>query len=80
ETGKDADVVLWENYPLSSYAQVRTTWIDGEVVFDIDRDMAMQTEMAAEKARLKEMLGEADEAEGGAGRNRAGNPGNRGNR
>ena len=25
EAGKDADVVLWENYPLSSFAKVRTT-------------------------------------------------------
>jgi imidazolonepropionase-like amidohydrolase len=80
EAGKDADVVLWENYPLSSYAQVRTTWIDGDVVFDIDRDMAMREEVAAEKARLKEMLGEADEAENGPQRNMAGNPGNGSNR
>jgi len=56
EVGKDADVVLWENYPLSSYAKVRTTFIDGEVVFDVDRDMEMRTQMAAEKDRLREML------------------------
>ena len=61
EAGKDADIVLWENYPLSSYARVRTTYIDGEVVFDIDADMAMRAEIAAEKAELREMLGEADE-------------------
>ncbi|MYE34333.1 MAG: amidohydrolase family protein, partial [Gemmatimonadales bacterium] len=63
EAGKDADIVLWENYPLSSYARVRTTYIDGEVVFDVDADMAMRVEIAAEKAELREMLGEADEGD-----------------
>ncbi len=58
EVGKDADVVLWENYPLSSYAKVQTTYVDGEIVFDVDRDREMRTQMAAEKDRLREMLGE----------------------
>ena len=61
EAGKDADIVLWENYPLSSYARVRTTYIDGEVVFDIDADMAMRAEIEAEKAELRELLGESDD-------------------
>ncbi|MDX1395462.1 MAG: amidohydrolase [Gemmatimonadota bacterium] len=81
EAGKDADVVLWENYPLSSYARVRTTWVDGNVVFDIDQDMAMRQRIAAEKAELREMLGEGDTANGGRGRrNMAGGPGNGGYR
>ena len=63
EAGKDADIVLWENYPLSSYAKVRTTYIEGEVMFDIDADMAMRAEIEAEKAELREMLGEADDPE-----------------
>ncbi len=74
EPGKDADVVLWENYPLSSYAKVRTTYIDGEVVFDIDGDMAMRAEIEAEKQRLREVL---DMSEDGpeAGSGRRGGPG-----
>jgi imidazolonepropionase-like amidohydrolase len=63
EAGKDADIVLWENYPLSSYAKVRTTYIEGEVMFDVDADMAMRAEIEAEKAELREMLGEADDEE-----------------
>ena len=63
EAGKDADIVLWENYPLSSYAKVRTTYIDGEVVFDLDEDMAMRAALEAEKAELREMLGEADDSD-----------------
>ncbi|MGH7542110.1 MAG: amidohydrolase [Gemmatimonadota bacterium] len=59
EVGKDADHVIYDNYPLSAYAKVRTTFVDGEVVFDVDRDREMRAQMAAEKERLKEMLGEA---------------------
>jgi imidazolonepropionase-like amidohydrolase len=80
EVGKDADLVLYDNYPLSSYAKVRTTWVDGEVVFDIDADLAMRAAVAAEKEELKRLLGEADEEEGagagdGAGAASAGNGG-----
>ncbi len=60
EAGKDADIVLWENYPLSSYAKVQTTYIDGEVVFDIQADLAMREEMETEKQQLRELLGEAE--------------------
>jgi imidazolonepropionase-like amidohydrolase len=61
EVGKDADLVIYDNYPLSSYAKVRTTFVDGEMVFDVDRDEAMREQIAAEKERLKEQLGEADD-------------------
>jgi imidazolonepropionase-like amidohydrolase len=80
EAGKDADVVLWENYPLSSYGKVRTTWVDGNVVFDVDEDMAMRQQVAAEKEQLEEMLGEGDKDAGGRRRNSAGGPGNGSNR
>jgi len=80
EVGKDADLVIWENHPLSSFAKARTTFVDGNVVFDIDRDMEMRAQMVAEKEQLKEMLGEAGDedeapAEGdsaSAGSNREG--------
>src|SRR5262250_1590441 len=34
EVGKDADVVLWDGYPLSSAAVPNRVWIDGDVYFD----------------------------------------------
>ncbi len=34
EAGKDADLVLWDGPPLSSYAKVEKVWIDGDVYFD----------------------------------------------
>jgi len=37
EVGKDADIVVWNGHPLSVYAKVNTTLIDGEVFFQ-ERD------------------------------------------
>jgi imidazolonepropionase-like amidohydrolase len=34
EEGKDADLVLWDGYPLSSAAVPNKVWIDGDVYFD----------------------------------------------
>jgi imidazolonepropionase-like amidohydrolase len=34
DVGKDADLVLWSAYPLSSYGIPEKVWIDGDVYFD----------------------------------------------
>lgn len=34
ETGKDADFVIWNDHPLSTYAAAEQTWIDGIKRFD----------------------------------------------
>jgi imidazolonepropionase-like amidohydrolase len=34
DAGKDADLVLWTGYPLSSYGVPEKVWIDGDVYFD----------------------------------------------
>ena len=34
DVGKDADISIWDKDPLSSYAKVEKTIIDGEVFFD----------------------------------------------
>lgn len=38
EVGKDADLVLWNNHPLSNLAVVEQTWIDGRKYFDRSED------------------------------------------
>ncbi len=59
EVGKDADVVIWTGDPLSTFSRVETTFIEGEIVFDRERDLKMRVELALEKsARLRK---EADE-------------------
>ncbi|TKK71638.1 amidohydrolase [Ilyomonas limi] len=52
KVGKDADVVLWNANPLSVYATVEKTWVDGIEYFDRGRDSIMRTRIAAERNRL----------------------------
>ncbi|HEX6087977.1 MAG TPA: amidohydrolase family protein [Thermoanaerobaculia bacterium] len=60
ETGKDADLVIWNGHPLSSYSRVDTTFIEGEVYFDRAQDLARREADRKEKEeRLKK---EADDA------------------
>lgn len=59
EVGKDADLVIWNGHPFSTYSRVDTTFIEGQVYFDRQRDLQMRKDLAKEKAdRLKK---EADE-------------------
>ena len=53
EIGKDADVVIWSGHPLSVYSSAETTFIDGEVFFDKQKDLAMRDQMAKERAALE---------------------------
>ena len=54
EVGKDADLVIWTAHPLSSYARVETTMIEGEIYFDRAQDLARREELRKEKEeRLK---------------------------
>jgi hypothetical protein len=50
--GKDADIVIWSTNPLSIGAKVEKTIIDGEILFDAERDLTMRERNASEKARI----------------------------
>jgi imidazolonepropionase-like amidohydrolase len=50
--GKDGDLVLWSDHPLSIQAKVEITAVDGEVLFDAERDKQMQARVEEERARL----------------------------
>ena len=52
KVGKDADVVLWTENPLSVYAKPDKTIVDGIVYFDIQRDAQMRKQIADERNRL----------------------------
>jgi len=52
KVGKDADLVLWTDNPLSIYAKADKTIVDGIVYFDLDRDTQMQNNIAIERNRL----------------------------
>lgn len=52
KAGKDADVVLWNNDPLSIYAKPEMTLVDGTCFFSLEKDAAHQQWMQKERARL----------------------------
>ncbi len=52
KTGKDADLVLWTDNPLSIYAKAATTIVDGIVYFDRDKDMLLRKKIKDERNRL----------------------------
>lgn len=52
QVGKMADLVLWTDNPLSVYAKVEKTFIDGKIYFDRDEDAVLRNEMKIERARI----------------------------
>ncbi|HUX95220.1 MAG TPA: amidohydrolase family protein [Bacteroidales bacterium] len=50
--GKDADLVLWTDYPLSVYAHANKTMVDGTIYFDEDQDAGMKEEIDSERNRI----------------------------
>ncbi len=56
KVGKDADVVLWSENPLSVYAKAEYTFVDGIKFFDRQEDAALQTQLRQERARLIQKL------------------------
>jgi imidazolonepropionase-like amidohydrolase len=54
EVGKDADLVIYNHYPLSIYAVPQKTIIDGQVYFDRERDVSQRAQLEKEKQALIE--------------------------
>jgi len=61
--GKDADLVLWDDHPLSVYARAEQTYVDGIKYFDLEEDQAKRLWMQSERARLIQAM--KLESEGG---------------
>ena len=54
--GKDADVVVWSDHPLSVYAQAEQTFVDGVKYFDLEDDAAKRDWMRAGKTPVEQGL------------------------
>ena len=65
KVGKDADLVLWTNDPLSIYAIANKTIVDGIIYFDRERDNMLRKHLVEERNRLIQKL---------SGEKRAGSP------
>jgi len=61
DVGKDADLVIYNHDPLSAYAVVQQTLIDGRVYFDRKRDIADRPNLEKEKKALMEKEKKAGE-------------------
>ncbi len=56
KVGKDADVVVWSDHPLSIYAKAEQTIVDGIIYFDRTRDLETRKKIAAERNRLVQKM------------------------
>jgi hypothetical protein len=56
KAGKDADVVLWSDNPLSIYAKPIFTMVDGVIYYDEAQDVKLRAEIKSEKARLTRLM------------------------
>ncbi len=56
QVGKDGDVVVWNDNPLSIYAKPLQTYVDGIKYFDVKQDEILRREITAEKARLMQKM------------------------
>ncbi|MGJ8667018.1 MAG: amidohydrolase family protein [Patiriisocius sp.] len=63
KVGKDADVVLWSDHPMSIYAIAEKTIIEGKTYFDLETDKQKRAAIAAERNQLMKMM--ATEKDGG---------------
>jgi imidazolonepropionase-like amidohydrolase len=52
KVGKDADLVLWSDNPLSIYAKSLYTLVDGTIYFDRQKDLELRKQVAVERLRI----------------------------
>jgi imidazolonepropionase-like amidohydrolase len=67
KVGKDADLVLWSDNPLSIYAKAEKTIVDGIIYFDREKDIELRKRNTAEKTRLIQKLAALKKSSSDAG-------------
>ncbi len=56
KAGKDADLVVWSDHPLSVYASVEQTYVDGIAYYDVRQDAREREVLHKERARLMALM------------------------
>ena len=57
KVGKDADIVVWDDNPLSMNARAVRTYVEGECLFSLEQDLILRESNQTERARItKKML------------------------
>jgi imidazolonepropionase-like amidohydrolase len=59
KAGKDADVVIWSDNPLSIYARAEKTFVDGVAYWDLEKDAQLRKEQLAERKRLIQKMADS---------------------
>ena len=59
KTGKDADLVLWSDEPMSIYAKPLYTLVDGIIYFDYGKQNEKDKQIAADRAFLMQKMNDA---------------------
>ena len=54
--GKSADLVLWSSHPLSSYAKVEKTFIDGRLYYDRSKQQQQTNALTKDRNRLIQQI------------------------
>jgi imidazolonepropionase-like amidohydrolase len=52
KVGKDADLVLWSDNPLSIYAKTEMTFVDGICYFSLEKDKELRISIKKERERI----------------------------
>ena len=65
KVGKDADLVLWNEHPLSIYSKPLKTIVDGKIYYDIEEDEILREEIKRERARIISKMKNSDTPVGG---------------
>lgn len=65
ESGKDADFVVWNGNPLSTYSICEQTWIDGRKYFDREEDRVMNETTRKQRGTLIQKAFNAKKGSGG---------------
>jgi len=56
KVGKDADLVLWSDHPMSIYAKAEKTLIEGITYFDSERDLQLRENIKNDRNTLIQMM------------------------
>ncbi len=60
EPGKDADFVIWNGDPLSTFTKAEQTWIDGRKYFDLEEDAMLRETVEQERSQIIRKILEAN--------------------
>src|SRR5690606_10364312 len=64
KAGKDADIVIWSDNPLSIHARAEQTFVDGLLLYDSRATESLNTKNQAERSRIiSKMLNAAKNGE-----------------